>query len=153
MTTGDPLNPDQLARATAALEAWYDPGPGGYRRPDLTWDQAELESMHAALEAPTADAALEAFGITPGTHLSPPEQDVENRALMGEVRRLLGREHGAEAEAVERDPAGAWHVQGRTVDRDHLVVDDGASRGVIYAGPSRGEPGPEPEPEPELEAE
>ena len=26
MTTGDPLNPDQLARATAALDAWYDPG-------------------------------------------------------------------------------------------------------------------------------
>jgi hypothetical protein len=102
MTTGDPLNPDQLARATAALDAWYDPGPGGYRRPGLTWDQAELESMHAALEAPTAAAALEAFGITPGTHLSTPEQDVENRALMGELRQRLGREPGAEAAAEAR---------------------------------------------------
>jgi hypothetical protein len=99
MTTGNPLNPDQLARATAALDAWFDPGPGGYRTPGLTWDQCELESMHAALEAPTADAALEAFGIAPGSGLSTPEQDVRNRALMGELRQLFGREPSTAAEA------------------------------------------------------
>jgi hypothetical protein len=149
MTTGDPLNPDQLARATAALDAWYDPGPGGYRVPGLTWDQSELESMHAALEAPTADAALEAFGVSPGTWLSTPEQDIQNRALMGELRQRVGREPSTEAEILERDPADAWHVQGRTVDRTHLVVDDGVDRGQICAGPVRTEPGPEPEPEAE----
>ena len=99
MTTGDPLNPDQLARATAALDAWFDPGPGGYRVPGLAWDQSELESMHAALEAPTADAALEAFGLAPGSGLSTPEQDVQNRALMGELRQRLGREPSTEAAA------------------------------------------------------
>ena len=67
----------------------------------MAWDQSELESMHAALEAPTADAALEAFGVTPGTWLSTPEQDVENRALMGELRQRLGREP-AEAAAETR---------------------------------------------------
>lgn len=88
------MDPDQLARATAALDVWFDPGPGGYRAPGLTWDQRELESMHAALEAPTTDAALEAFPGAPGSWLSTPEQDAENRALMGEVRRLLGCDAG-----------------------------------------------------------
>jgi hypothetical protein len=37
------MDPGQLARATAALDAWFDPGPGGYRAPGLTWDQRELE--------------------------------------------------------------------------------------------------------------
>lgn len=101
MTTGNPLNPDQLARATAALDAWFDPGSGGYRAPDsrVTWDQAELESMNAALEAPDIDTALEAFPGAPGSWLATPEQDVQNRASMIELRRLLGCEPGTEATA------------------------------------------------------
>jgi hypothetical protein len=60
------VNPDHLARATAALDVWFDPGPDGYAAPGCgTYDQRELESMQAALEAPTIDAALEAFGVAP----------------------------------------------------------------------------------------
>ena len=103
MTTGNPLNPDQLARAAAALDAWFDPGPGGYRVPGLTWDQSELKNMQAALEAPTADAALEAFGIAPGSGLSTPEQDIKNRALMGELRQLHGRELSTEPAKAQAD--------------------------------------------------
>lgn len=95
------MNPDQLARASAALDVWFDPGPGGYRAPGLTWDQRELESMHAALEAPTIDAALEAFGAAPGSALSTPEQDAWNRAAMTELRQLLSREPGNEARTAE----------------------------------------------------
>jgi hypothetical protein len=102
MTTGDSMNPAQSARAAAALDVWFDPGPGGYRVPGLAWDQSELESMHAALEAPTADAALEAFGLAPGSGLSTPEQDIQNRALMGELRQRLGREPSTEAAAEAR---------------------------------------------------
>ena len=101
------MNPDQLARATAALDAWFDPGPGGYRATGLTWDQRELESMHAALEAPTTDAALEAFGVAPGTELSTPEQDTRNRALMTELRQLLSREPGNEARAAKAQALAA----------------------------------------------
>ena len=88
------MNPDQVARATAALDVWFDPGPGGYRAPGLTWDQRELESMHAALEAPNTDAALEAFGVAPRSGLSTPEQDARNQAVMIELRQLLGRDAG-----------------------------------------------------------
>jgi len=93
------VNPDQLARATAALDAWWAPG-AGYRPPPRAWDQRELESMHAALEAPTIDAALEAVGATAGTYLTTPGQDAGNRALMTELRQLLGR---------DADPAGNPH--------------------------------------------
>jgi hypothetical protein len=95
------VNPDQLARATAALDAGFDPGPGGYRAPGLTWDQRDLESMHAALEAPTTDAALEAFPGAPGSWLSTPEQDARNRAVMTELRQLLSRAPGTEARAAK----------------------------------------------------
>jgi hypothetical protein len=93
------VNPDQLARATAALDVWFDPGPGGYRAPGLTWDQHELESMHAALEAPTTDAALQAFGVAPGSWLSTPELDAKNRVTMTELRQLLSLEPGNQARA------------------------------------------------------
>lgn len=93
------MTPDDLARATAALDTWFDPGPGGYRVPGLTWDPGELQSMHAALEAPTIDAALEAFGVAPGSSQSTPEQDVRNRAAMAELRRFLSRVPGNDADA------------------------------------------------------
>jgi hypothetical protein len=72
-----------------------------------------------------------------------------SRSMVYKLRQRLGREPSTEAEILERDPADAWHVQGRTVDRTHLVVDDGVDRGQICAGPVRTEPGPEPEPEAE----
>lgn len=83
------VNPEQRGRAMAALDVWFDPGPSGYRAPGVTWDQIDLESMHAALEAPTIDAALEAFGVTSGTYLSTPEQDAHNRATMAGLRQLF----------------------------------------------------------------
>lgn len=95
------MTPDQLARATAALDVWFDPGPDGYRAPGVAWDQRQLESMHAALEAPTIDAALEAFGVAPGSYLSTPEQDAQNRTTMTELRQLLSCEPGNEARATE----------------------------------------------------
>jgi hypothetical protein len=96
------VNPDQLARATAALDLWFDPGPNGYVAPGCgTYDQRELESMHAALEAPTVDAALEAFGVAPGSWLSTPEQDARNRATMTGLRQILSREPGNEARAAK----------------------------------------------------
>lgn len=92
MTDEQMLTPGQLARATAALDAWYaNPGGSDYRAPGVTWAQSELENMHAALEAPTLDAALAAFGVEPDSWLSTPEQDAENRALMTAVRERLGR--------------------------------------------------------------
>jgi hypothetical protein len=93
------VNPDQTARAKAALDIWFDPGPGGYRAPGVMWDQQELESMHAALEAPTTDAALAAFGVAAGTGMSTPDQDARNRALMTELRKVLSLEPGDEAQA------------------------------------------------------
>lgn len=47
--------------------------------------------MHAALEAPTLDAACEAFGVVPDPVLVPPELYAENRSLMAELRQRLGR--------------------------------------------------------------
>jgi hypothetical protein len=91
------MTPDQVARATAALDAWYDPGPGGYRAPGVTWDRFELEGMHTALEAADTDAALAALGVAPGSGLSTPEQDARNRAVMTELRRLLSRDSNEEA--------------------------------------------------------
>jgi hypothetical protein len=54
--------------------------------------------MHAALEAPDADAALKTFAH-PGTWLSTPEQDVENLELMAQIRQVLGLQPGSEAQA------------------------------------------------------
>lgn len=82
------LTPEQLARATAALERWYaNPGGIGYRAPGVTWTPEDYQSMHAALEAPTVEAALMVFGAVPGTWLTTAAQDAENRDLMDELRR------------------------------------------------------------------
>lgn len=89
MTTEN-LTSDQAARATAALDAWYaNPGGSDYRAPGVTWTQDELENMHAALEAPTVDAALVAFGAEPGSWLSTSEQDAQNPATMAALRERL----------------------------------------------------------------
>ena len=108
---GRALSPDQLARATAALDLWYDPGPGGYRAPGLTWGQAELDSMHAALEAPTTGAALQALGIAPGSPLSTTQQDTRNRAAMTELRKQLPSPQpttpGDKQDQAEQPPAPA----------------------------------------------
>jgi hypothetical protein len=86
------VTPDQLARATAALDVWFANSNGhDYRAPGVTWKLRELENMHAALEAPTVDAALTAFGADPCTWMTTPEQDAQNRAIMTELRQLLGR--------------------------------------------------------------
>ena len=53
------------------------------------------------LEAPDIDTALEAFPGAPGSWLSTPEQDVENRALMAGLRQALVRELGTEPAATE----------------------------------------------------
>ena len=108
------MNLDQLARAAAALDAWYDPGPGGFRVPGSSWGQDELESMHAALEAPTTDAALEAFGVTAGSGLSTPEQDAQNRSTMIELRRLLTREPDGEALRGRRRAGGGLGARPRS---------------------------------------
>jgi hypothetical protein len=55
--------------------------------------------MHAALEAPDTDAALEAFPGPPDSSLWPPEEDAENRELMAQIRQHLGLEPGSEAQA------------------------------------------------------
>jgi hypothetical protein len=55
--------------------------------------------MHAALEAPDTDAALEAFPGPPDSSLSSPEQDAENRELMAQIRQHLALEPGGEAQA------------------------------------------------------
>ena len=90
--------------------------------------------MHAALEAPTADAALEAFGLAPGSDLSTPEQDVQNRALMGELRQRLGRE-----------PVAAWAREAARSGIDLAALHEAAE-----AWPK--EPGPEPVAEAAAEA-
>src|SRR6266702_4210737 len=102
-----PVSPDQLARATAALDAWYaDGSPVGFPGVGRAYDQLELESMHAALEAPDADAALEAFPGPPGSWLSTPEQDARNRAMMAGLRQAPSHEPGNEpvASYVTRTP-------------------------------------------------
>lgn len=90
MTDEQVLTPAQVARAMAALDAWYT-NPGGieYRAPGVTWSQRDLETMHAALEAPSLAAALMAFGAEPGTWMTTTELDAENRALMAELRHLF----------------------------------------------------------------
>lgn len=100
-----PLNADQLARADAALDAWYtNPDGSDYRAPGVTWGSDQLHKMHAALEAPDVDAALRAFGAVPGTWLTSPELDAENRALMTQLRHHLGIDG-----AVDNRPSGAGH--------------------------------------------
>jgi hypothetical protein len=89
------VNADERARAAAALDLWWTPAP--WTPPGRTWDQSQLEEMHAALEAPDVDAALRAVGADPGTWLSEPGQDDQNRALMAELRQRLGRGPGSEA--------------------------------------------------------
>jgi hypothetical protein len=76
------MTPDQLARATVALEVWFTNPGGDYRAPGVTWDQDELERMHAALEEPTVAAALAAFGAEPGTWMTTAEQDTRNREII-----------------------------------------------------------------------
>jgi hypothetical protein len=104
MTTGNPLNPDQLARAAAALDAWFGPGPGVPGGPGMTWCHQELESMHAALEAHDIDTALEAFPGAPGSWLSTPEQDAGNRTLMAGLRQALVPEPAAAAAQADLEP-------------------------------------------------
>jgi hypothetical protein len=84
------VNDDDMARAAAALDRWFDDG-SPRARAGRTWEQQELEEMHAALEAPDIDSALAAFPGPPGTWLTTPEQDARNRAAMTGLRRLLGR--------------------------------------------------------------
>jgi hypothetical protein len=89
------MTPDHLARASAALDAWYaDGSPAGFPGAGRVYDQLELESMHAALEAPDTDVALEAFPGPSSSWLSSPEQDAENRQLMARMRLHLGLEAG-----------------------------------------------------------
>lgn len=89
--TGVPLTERQRARATAALEVFYaNPGGSTYRAPGFHWTSRDLDRMHAALEAPDLDAALGALDIAPGSWLSTPEQDRENRELLAAVRCRIG---------------------------------------------------------------
>jgi hypothetical protein len=74
------------ARAAAALDAWYSNPGGDYRAPGVTWSAGELADMHAALEAPTVDDALQALGAAPDPVLSTPEQDAANRAALTALR-------------------------------------------------------------------
>jgi hypothetical protein len=114
------LSPDRQARAAAALDAWFDHGPTGTHAPwqaPMTWDQRELESMHAALEAPTIDAALAAFPGAPGSPLSTPEQDAWNRKTMTDLRQALSRAPSAgppaaEARAAGDAPPDPWAARG-----------------------------------------
>ena len=94
------MTPDQRARASAALDVWFEDGtPLSLPARGVAWDQPDLERMHAALEAPDTDAALEAFCGPPDSSLSSPEQDAENRELLAQIRQLLGLEPGSEAQA------------------------------------------------------
>lgn len=88
------LTPRERARATAALDAFYaNPGGSDYRVPGFAYSPEAVARMHAALEAPDLDAAVLALGVEPDPVLSTPEQDRENRALLGDVRdRLRGFE-------------------------------------------------------------
>lgn len=91
------MSPDQRARASAALDVWFEDG-SPWSAPGRAWEQSLLEKMHAALEAPDADAALEKLA-RPGAGLSTPEQDAENRELIAQIRQHLGLEPGSEAQA------------------------------------------------------
>jgi hypothetical protein len=131
------MNPDQLARAAAALDVWFDPGPGGYRAPGCeTYDHRQLESMHAALEAPTIDAALEAFEVAPGSWLSTPEQDAWNRATMIELREAL-REPESQAEAPPGEPRPSRQPETGTESPDR----EGISQLRAYDAGLTGDPG------------
>jgi hypothetical protein len=92
------VNAENVARATAALDVWFDDGSGIH---PPGYDQYELERMHAALEAPTTDTALEAWPGPPGSPLSTPEQDAQNRAVMLNLRAILSREPNPEADPAE----------------------------------------------------
>jgi hypothetical protein len=105
------LTPGQQARVAAALDAWYDnPGGSDYRVPGAQWDTEEMQRMHAALEAPTAAAALEAFGAAPGTWLSTPAQDARNLATMTALREHLG----SRTLAGQADPEGLRDILARS---------------------------------------
>lgn len=92
MTDEHMLTTDQLARARAALDAWWaNPGGSDYRAPGVTWTRDDLANMHAALEAPSDEAALTAVGAEGGTWLSTPAQDAEKLALMTALRQRLRR--------------------------------------------------------------
>jgi hypothetical protein len=124
------MTPDQSARATAALDVWWERD----RTPWLTraWDQHELESMHAALEAPDTDAALEAVGASAGTYLSTPEQDAWNRATMSELRQALRKaESQADTDPGETRPSGHQDPGSESPDRgmSQLRADDAGLTG------------------------
>lgn len=93
MTNDRTLTNDQRARANAALDSWYanPTGGGDYRAHGAGWEVSELVSMHAALQAPTLDEAMQAFGVAPDPVLSTPDQDAENRVAMTALRQHLGQ--------------------------------------------------------------
>jgi hypothetical protein len=104
------LSDDQLARATAALDAWYsNPGGDPYRAPGVTWSSDELQRMHTALEAPSVAAALEALGAGPGTEFSTRDQDEQNLALITELRL---RRRAAQRPALDPEPLPARRTAG-----------------------------------------
>jgi hypothetical protein len=68
------LTVDQKARAAAALGFWFTSyksrtmsGAPAWRAPARAWEPDELQRMWAAIDAPTTDEALIAFGAVPGT--------------------------------------------------------------------------------------
>ena len=85
------LTPDQIARAMAALDAWFTNPGDDYAAPGVRWELCEVAAMHAALEAPSFDDALAAFGGDDADPvLSTPEQQDRNRAAMIALRQRLG---------------------------------------------------------------
>jgi hypothetical protein len=84
------LSADELARATVALEVWFTNPGDDYRAPGVEWNEDDLERMHAALDAPTVDAALMTFGAEPGTWLTTAEQDIRNREIMTALHQHRG---------------------------------------------------------------
>lgn len=84
------LTPGQLQRAAAALDIWFtNPGGSDYRVPGHAWDQDELLTMHAALEAPTLGAALQVFLGEVDADIITPKEEAQARRRMAEVRRRL----------------------------------------------------------------
>lgn len=81
---------EQLIRATTALNAWYC-------YPDLTepFDTEALGQMNRALQAPTVDEALVAFGIEPEPddfYIPPSPCHETDRERMTAIRQALGVE-------------------------------------------------------------